>query len=171
MKLSIIIVSYNVSSYLRQCLLSIYQSNQFGSFEVIVVDNYSHDDSCQMVINQFPKVRLIVNNENLGFSKAVNIGLNKSNSDFVCILNPDSLVSDNTFKVLLDYITKHHNIGCIGPKILNPDGSLQLACKRSFPNLFSALFKLTGISRLFPRSHFFGEYNLMFSENNRNLFS
>ena len=104
MKLSIIIVSYNVSNYLRQCLQSVLTSNIFGSFEIIVVDNYSHDDSCRMVKNEFPSIKLIRNKENLGFSKAVNIGLEKSKGEFICLLNPDTLVSDNTFNKLLDYI-------------------------------------------------------------------
>ncbi len=106
MKLSIIIVSYNVSSYLRQCLQSIFKSNEFGTFEIIVVDNYSHDDSCQMLKNEYPKIHLIRNNENLGFSKAVNIGLEKSKGEYICLLNPDTLVSDDTFKKLLDYISQ-----------------------------------------------------------------
>jgi len=156
-----------VSSYLRQCLQSIFKSNEFGTFEIIVVDNYSHDDSCQMLKNEYPKIHLIRNNENLGFSKAVNIGLEKSKGEYICLLNPDTLVSDDTFKKLLDYITKNENIGCIGPKILNPDGTLQLACKRSFPDPFSAFFKLIGLSRLFPKSRLFGKYNLTFLDENK----
>ncbi len=116
-----------MSSYLRQCLQSVLNTIEFGAFEIIVVDNYSHDDSCQMVKNEFPQIKLIRNKENLGFSKAVNIGLEKSKGEFICLLNPDTLVSDNTFNILLDYITLNPNTGCIGPKILNPDGPLQLA--------------------------------------------
>ena len=156
-----------MSSYLRQCLQSVLNTNEFGAFEIIVVDNYSHDDSCQMVKNEFPQIKLIRNKENLGFSKAVNIGLEKSKGEFICLLNPDTLVSDNTFNKLLDYITLNPNTGCIGPKILNPDGTLQLACKRSFPDPFSAFFKLIGLSRLFPKSIRFGKYNLTFLDENK----
>ncbi|SVC90051.1 uncharacterized protein METZ01_LOCUS342905, partial [marine metagenome] len=146
---------------------SVLNTNEFGAFEIIVVDNYSHDDSCRMVKNEFPQIKLIRNKENLGFSKAVNIGLEKSRGEFICLLNPDTLVSDNTFNKLLDYITLNPNTGCIGPKILNPDGTLQLACKRSFPDPFSAFFKLIGLSRLFPESIRFGKYNLTFLDENK----
>ena len=167
MKLSIIIVSYNVCSYLRQCLQSIIKSNSFGEYEIIIIDNYSHDDSCRMVENEYPDIKLIKNNENLGFSKAVNIGIDNSNGEFICVLNPDTLVSDNTFHELLDYLKKNQNTGCIGPKILNPNGSLQLSCKRSFPNPLSAFFKLIGLSKIFPKSKYFGKYNLTFLDENK----
>ena len=166
MKLSIIIVSYNVCSYLRQCLQSVYQSNEFGTYEIIVIDNYSHDESCQMVQIEFPQITLIMNKKNLGFSKAVNMGINRAVGDNICILNPDTLVSDNTFKTLLQYISDNPQIGCIGPKILNPDGSLQLACKRGFPSPLTAFFKLIGLSRLFPASRLFGRYNLTYLNEN-----
>ena len=167
MKLSIIIVSYNVCSYLRQCLQSIIKSNRFGEYEIIIIDNYSHDDSCRMVENEYPEIKLIKNKENFGFSKAVNIGIDNSNGEFICVLNPDTLVSDNTFHELLDYLKKNQNTGCIGPKILNPDGSLQLPCKRSFPNPLSAFFKLIGLSKIFPKSKYFGKYNLTFLDENK----
>ena len=145
-------------SYLRQCLKSVYQAGDSVSFEVIVVDNYSHDNSCHMILQEFPKVKLIRNKGNSGFSKAVNQGLEKARGEYICLLNPDTLISDDTFEILLDYLTKHSSVGCIGPKILNPDGGLQLACKRSFPSPFTALSKMTGLSRLFPGSRLFGRY-------------
>ena len=120
-----------------------------------------------MLKDEFPKIHLIRNKENLGFSKAVNMGLENSRGEYICLLNPDTLVSDDTFKKLLDYITKNEKIGCIGPKILNPDGTLQLACKRSFPDPFSAFFKLIGLSRLFPKSRKFGKYNLTYLDENK----
>lgn len=156
-----------MSSYLRQCLQSVLNSNEFGAFEIIVVDNYSHDDSCQMVEDEFAQIKLIRNNRNLGFSKAVNIGLAESIGEYVCVLNPDTLISDNTFNKLLDYLDNNKNTGCIGPKILNSDGTLQLACKRSFPNPLTAFFKLMGLSRLFPKSKIFGKYNLTFLDENK----
>ena len=104
MKLSIIIVSYNVCSYLRQCLQSIIKTNRFEEYEIIIIDNYSHDDSCRMVENEYPHIKLIKNKENLGFSRAVNIGIENSVGEFICVLNPDTLLSDNTFSELLDYM-------------------------------------------------------------------
>ncbi len=166
MNLSIIIVSYNVSSYLRQCLQSIYQSNKPGTFEIIVIDNYSHDNSCLMVKDEFADVKLIQNKQNAGFSKAVNIGLEVSRGKFICVLNPDTLIRDDTFTVLLDYLIKHPNVGCIGPKILNPEGDIQLASKRSFPRPLIAFYKLIGLSHLFPKNRHFGKYNLTYLNDN-----
>ena len=166
MKLSIIIVSYNVCSYLRQCLHSIYQTANINDIEVIVVDNYSHDKTCDMIAKEYPKVRVIQNHVNLGFSKSVNIGLVHANGEYLCLLNPDTLISENTFTSLLDYIINHPKVGCIGPKIMNPDGTLQLACKRSFPHPLTAFFKLIGMSRLFPKSRLFGHYNLTYLDEN-----
>ena len=155
LKLSIIIVSYNVRTYLRQCLSSIYLTANIQDLEVIVVDNYSHDQTCKMLEDEYPQVQLIQNNVNMGFAKAVNIGQSYSKGDFLCILNPDTLVSENTFMTLLNYIEKHPQVGCIGPKILNSDGTLQLASKRSFPHPLTAFFKFAGLSRLFPKSRLF----------------
>ena len=166
MKLSIIIVSYNVCSYLRQCLHSIYQADNIKDIDVIVVDNYSHDKTCDMIADEYPKVRLIKNHVNLGFSKSVNIGQVHANGEYLCVLNPDTLVSENTFTTLLDYINNHPEVGCIGPKIMNPDGTLQLACRRSFPHPLTAFFKLIGLSRLFPKSPLFGRYNLTYLDEN-----
>ena len=108
MKLSIIIVSYNVCSYLRQCLYSIYQTVNIQDIEVIVVDNYSFDNTCNMITEEYPNVQIIRNHENLGFAKAVNIGLLHAKGEYLCILNPDTLVSYNTFKILLTFLKNHH---------------------------------------------------------------
>ena len=167
MKLSIIIVSYNVSRYLRQCINSIYQSDINSDFELIVVDNHSHDDTCDMLSNEFPLVKLIKNSDNLGFSKAVNIGISYSLGDYICFLNPDTLISSNTFQVLINYLENNVDVGSVGPKILNADGSLQLASKRSFPTPISAFFKFIGLSYLFPKNKYFGRYNLTYLDEDK----
>jgi len=167
LNLSIIIVSYNVGSYLRQCLQSVFQSEVVTSYEVIVVDNYSLDDSCQIVKEEFPQVKLIQNKNNHGFARAANQGVRYSRGKYVCFLNPDTLLSHDSLSTLLNNYESHPEIGCLGPKILNPDGSLQLACKRSIPNLQSAFFKLTGLSTLFPHSKKFGQYNLSYLDENK----
>ena len=167
MKLSIIIVSYNVSAYIRQCIQSILDSSNFGKYEIIVVDNDSYDDSCSMIKKEFSNIKLIQNSINMGFSKAVNQGISISKGEYICLLNPDTLISSDTFKILLQYINDNKNIGAIGPKILNPNGSLQLACKRSFPSLSSIIFKIFGLSKLFFKNKYFGKYNLTYlNENN-----
>ncbi len=167
MKLSIIIVSYNVSRYLRQCINSIYQSDINSNFELIVVDNHSHDDTCDMLANEFPLVRLIKNSNNLGFSKAVNIGISYSLGDYICFMNPDTLISSNTFQVLINYLENNVDVGSVGPKILNADGSLQLASKRSFPTPISSFFKFIGLSYLFPKNKYFGQYNLTYLDEDK----
>ena len=129
-----------MKNYLRQCLRSIYQSSIIENIEIIVVDNYSHDHTCEMIEYEFPKVRIIKNKNNVGFSKGINIGQKFAKGEYFCFLNPDTLISDNTFEVLLEYLDKYPQVGCIGPKILNADGTLLLASRRSFPYPMAAFF-------------------------------
>ena len=167
MKLSVIIVSFNVKSYLRQCLHSVLESTLIDNMEVIVIDNHSFDDSCDLVENEFPQVKLIKNNKNFGFSVAVNQGIEMSIGDYLCFLNPDTLIQDDTFSKLISSLKKDTDVGCIGPKILNSDGTLQKSCKRSFPTPMVALPKVLGLSRIFPKSKFFGKYNLSYLDENK----
>ena len=160
MKLSIIIVSYNVKSYLRQCLKSIFTSKGLSKLEVIIIDNHSFDGSCHFLRSKYPNIKLIENQKNLGFSVAVNQGIHEAKGEYVCFLNPDTLIQDDTFSVLISHIEAYPQVGCIGPKILNPDGTLQKSCKRSFPTPVVALPKVLGLNRLFPKSKWFGRYNL-----------
>ncbi|MBH31545.1 MAG: hypothetical protein CMG71_06085 [Candidatus Marinimicrobia bacterium] len=159
---SVIIVNYNVKDYLANCLKSIDDSNYSGPVEVIVVDNGSFDGSARMVRKRFPSVRLIENKSNLGFAKAVNIGLRESKGDYELLLNPDTVIEESTLSVLVKYMEEHRAVGICGPKILNADGSLQLACKRSFPTPWVALPKLLGLSRLLPGGRWTGQYNLTY---------
>ncbi|MED5475088.1 MAG: glycosyltransferase [Candidatus Neomarinimicrobiota bacterium] len=167
--LSIIIVSYNVRSFLKQCLKSVYQSNISIPYEVIVVDNYSFDQSCRMIENDFKQVKLFRNKSNLGFSKAVNIGVNKSNGKYICLLNPDTVVKNNSLNELCKYIKNNSDIGVVGAKIINPDGTTQLASKRSFPSLWVGISKFFGLNSLFPNSKIFGKYNRTYSDEDKIL--
>ena len=167
MTLSIIIVSYNVKSYLRQCLNSILVSRDVEKIEVIVIDNHSFDESCMLVKNEFPEVRLIENKKNVGFSVAVNQGIKTAKGDYICFLNPDTLIQEDTFVKLISHLKENPKVGCIGPKILNPDGTLQKSCKRSFPTPMVALPKVLGLSKLFPNSKWFGKYNLTYLDENK----
>ena len=167
MTLSIIIVSYNVKSYLRQCLNSILASRDVDKIEVIVIDNHSFDESCILVKNEFPEVRLIENKKNVGFSVAVNQGIKTAKGDYICFLNPDTLIQEDTFVKLISHLKENPQVGCIGPKILNPDGTLQKSCKRSFPTPMVALPKVLGLSKLFPNSKWFGKYNLTYLDENK----
>jgi len=167
MKLSVIIVSFNVKSYLRQCLHSVLASTHIDDLEVIVVDNHSFDDSCDLLKNEFPQIELIENQKNIGFSAAVNQGIDIARGDYICFLNPDTLIQEDTFIKLISHLEGNSQVGCIGPKILNPDGSLQKSCKRSFPTPLVALPKVLGLSRIFPKSKWFGKYNLTYLDENK----
>ena len=122
LNLSIIIVSYNVKNYLRQCINSIYSSKNINNFEVIVIDNHSFDDSSLMIKDKFPDVKLIQNCKNLGFSKAINQGIKLATGKYLCFLNPDTLIQNDTFSKLTNYMESDSSIGCIGPKIINANG-------------------------------------------------
>ncbi|MDZ7413372.1 MAG: glycosyltransferase [candidate division KSB1 bacterium] len=161
-ELAIIIVSYNVRDFLQQALTSIRKATAGIDAEVWVVDNASTDGTAAMVRRSFPEVKLIANERNVGFAAANNQVLRQCRAKVVCLLNPDTVVQEDTFRTLLDFLRAHPEAGMVGCKILNPDGSLQHACRRSIPTPWVAFTKLVGLSRLFPRSRLFGRYNLTY---------
>jgi len=161
-RLSVIIVNYNVKEFLEQSLQAIRKAAQVQETEVIIVDNHSVDRSVETVRENFPWVRLIANDTNRGFAAACNQGIRESGGEYVLLLNPDTLVQEDTFSTMVAYLDEHPDVGMAGCKILNPDGSLQLACRRSFPTLKTALPKVLGLSKLFPGSRLFGRYNLTY---------
>ena len=130
--------------------------------EIFVVDNASRDGSVAMVKENFPHVKLIENRSNAGFAKANNQAIKLARSKYLVLINPDTLVQEDTFVLLLDFFKNYPDAGMVGCKILNSDGSLQLACRRSIPTPWIAFTKLVGLSRLFPKSHLFGKYNLTY---------
>ena len=160
--ISIIIVSYNVKTFLHHCINSVKKASRGLNIELFVVDNHSIDGTGEMVQREFPEVRFIGNDENRGFGKANNQALKLSRGKYVLFLNPDTLIEENTLRVFLDFMDNNSNVGIAGPKILNSDGTLQLACRRSFPSPSIALPKLLGLSNLFPKSKVFGKYNLTY---------
>jgi len=160
--LSIVIVNYNVKEFLEQTLLSVIKSAMAATHEIIVVDNASSDGSVEMLRRKFPDVRLIANKTNRGFAAANNQGFAQTRGEFVLILNPDTVVQEDTVPTIIDFLRSHPDCGMVGCKILNPDGSLQLACRRSFPTPWVGFTRITGLSRLFPGSKFFGKYNLTY---------
>lgn len=166
-ELSIIIVNYNVKEFLEQLLFSLQKALQHVTSEVIVVDNASTDGSQQLIREKFRGVRLIENGENVGFARASNQGLRIARGEYLALLNPDTIVQEDTFSSMLSFFRSNPKIGMLGCKILNPDGSLQLACRRSFPSPWISFTKLSGLSRLFPRSKFFGKYNLTYLDPGR----
>lgn len=162
MDLSIIIVNYNVKEFLQNLLHSISKSTDKISREIIIIDNASNDGSVEFISEKFPEVNLFANKKNLGFSKANNIGINQAKGKYILLINPDTLVSEDTFEKMIDFFDKNPQIGLAGCKILNPDGTLQLACRRSFPGPWASFCKVTGLSNLFPQSRLFAKYNLTY---------
>ncbi|TDI83934.1 MAG: glycosyltransferase [Caldithrix sp.] len=160
--LSLIIVNYNVKEFLEQCLISVQKALKGISAEILVIDNSSADGSAELLRQEFPDLRLTLNSRNVGFAKASNQGLQIARGKFIALLNPDTLVQEDTFSKMLDFFRDRPKIGMLGCKILNPDGSLQLACRRSFPKPWVAFTKLSGLSYLFPKSKLFGKYNLTY---------
>ncbi|MBI2428802.1 MAG: glycosyltransferase [Ignavibacteriales bacterium] len=162
MDISVIIVNYNVREFLSNALTSLYTSLEGFQSEIFVVDNASDDGSVEMVSKNFPHVRLIANKTNVGFAKANNQALVQSKGKYILLINPDTLVQENTVRELIKFFETHDNAGMTGCKILNPDGTLQLACRRSFPTPWTAFTKTFGLSALFPTSKLFARYNLTY---------
>ncbi|SHH44130.1 hypothetical protein SAMN02745135_00815 [Caloranaerobacter azorensis DSM 13643] len=162
MDLSIIIVNYNTRELTRQTLQSIYKYNHNLDFEVIVVDNNSSDDSINMIKDEFPQVILIQNKENLGFSKANNIGINKSKGKYILLLNSDTIIQRDTLEIMVDFMETNKEVGAAGCKVVLPDGNLDKACKRSFPTPRNAFYNALKLDKLFPHNKKFGEYNLTY---------
>ncbi|MFN4180296.1 MAG: glycosyltransferase family 2 protein, partial [Armatimonadota bacterium] len=163
--LSIVIVSWNVQEDLKECLQSLLRTGNCGlgtgeqrlPIEVIVVDNASTDGTVEMVRREFPQVRLIVNSENIGYTKANNIGIKESRGKYILLLNPDTVVKPNALRALVDCAEAHPDAGIIGAKLLNPDGSIQRSA-RSFPDIGAGLFRNTFLGRLFPNNPFVRRY-------------
>ncbi len=162
MDLSVIIVNYNVKEFLQNLIHSLTKAAQNITYEIIVVDNASDDGSVELIKEKFPSVNLIVNQKNLGFSKANNIGLKIAGGTFVMLINPDTIVQEDTIQKMLKFFNDTPDAGLAGCKILNPDGSLQLACRRSFPGPWTSFCKVTGLSSLFPNNKIFARYNLTY---------
>ncbi|MFA4838675.1 MAG: glycosyltransferase [Candidatus Neomarinimicrobiota bacterium] len=162
MTVSVIIVSYNVKEFLYQCIVSLIKSLQGISGEIIVVDNNSADGSDEMVRFKFPDFKLIANKENRGFAAACNQGMKITKGQYILLLNPDTLIQEDTITTMIDFFQSRDDVGAAGCKILNTDGSLQKACRRSFPTPMTAFPKIVGLSWLFPKVKWFGKYNLTY---------
>lgn len=147
MKLSVVIVNYNVRYFLELCLRSVKAAITEVDAEIIVVDNNSSDDSCQMVSKSFPEVKLIANADNVGFSKANNQGVAIAQGDYVCILNPDTVVAEDTFSQLLNFSDSIPNIGIVSCKLIDGAGQFLPESKRHVPTPLIAIKKLVGFSK------------------------
>lgn len=164
MDLSIIIVSYNVKDYLRGAIASVRRSLDAGALtgEILVVDNASSDGSAAMLRSDFPDVRLFDPGENLGFGRANNLALRQARGEYLLLLNPDTIVGEDTFSTMVEFMRKHPEAGLAGCKLLNGDGTFQLSCRRGFPTPWASFTKLFGLARLLPHSKLFARYNLTY---------
>ena len=158
--LSIVIVNYNVKEFLSQCLDSIYQSKTNFGFEVIVVDNQSSDSGEVEILSQFPQVRWINNSENLGFGKANNVGFQAAKGTYTLILNPDTVLRSDTLEKSINYLKSHPEVGGLGIQGIDGSGQFLPESKRALPTPLVALWKISGLSALFPTSKTFAKYHL-----------
>ncbi|MCL4459989.1 MAG: glycosyltransferase family 2 protein [Chloroflexi bacterium] len=177
--LAIIIVNYNVCDLLRDCLKTVFSSEGGFSYEVFVVDNASKDGSVTMVSREFPQARLIESPFNGGYAYANNLALrvildgypslpavddetSSALPRYILLLNPDTALSLYVLRDMIQFMDSHPDAGAAGPQLIRPDGSLDLACRRSFPTPAVSFYRMLGLSKLFPRSRRFARYNLTY---------
>ncbi|MGZ3939754.1 MAG: glycosyltransferase family 2 protein, partial [Flavisolibacter sp.] len=168
MRLSVIIVNYNVKYFLEQCLLSVQKSAAGLEVQVMVVDNQSKDGSLEYLQPKFPGVHFIDNERNAGFAKACNRGLKCAKGELVLFLNPDTIVPEDCFTKCLSFFDTHPDCGALGIKMIDGSGKFLKESKRSFPSPLTSLYKLSGLSLLFPKSRVFGRYHLGHLDKNFN---
>jgi GT2 family glycosyltransferase len=161
MQLSVIILNYNVRYFLEQCVLSVQKALSTIDAEIIVIDNNSSDESCAMIKELFPNIKLIENEENLGFPKGNNIGVAQAKGEYICILNPDTVVAEDTFEKILNFVTlsavevPNSEIGIIGCKLIDGTGNFLPESKRGVPTPWVAFTKIFGLYKI---SNVFGKY-------------
>ncbi|GEQ85779.1 glycosyl transferase family 2 [Patiriisocius marinistellae] len=152
MKLSVIILNYNVRYFLEQCIESVIKATKNIDAEIIIIDNASSDDSCGMVKQKFPKLKLIENKENVGFSKANNQAVEQAVGEYVCILNPDTAVAENTFVDSLKFAESQKNIGAVGVYLMDGTGGFLPESKRNIPTPFVSFLKMIGFNKKYYAS-------------------
>lgn len=167
MKLSVIIVNYNVSCFLEQALISVYKALKNVEGEVFVVDNNSVDNSLEMLANKFPQVHVIANKDNVGFAKANNQAIRISKGEYVLLLNPDTVVEEDTFEKCIRFMDETPDAGGLGVKMVNGKGEFLPESKRGIPMPAVAFYKLFGLAKLFPKSQRFGTYHLTYLDNDK----
>ena len=156
-KLSVVIVSYKVRAYVEQCLMSLLRSLRDIDAEVFVVDNNSHDGTVQLIRSRFPHVKVMDSSHNLGFARANNAAIRQSTGEYVLLLNPDTIVAEDTISTVLDFMDAHPQAGSAGVAMQCVDGSLAPESRRGRPTPMTAFYKMCGLCAMFPRSRF-GRY-------------
>ena len=159
-QLTVIVVNYNVEYFLDQCLHSVRKASKNIDVEVIVVDNASMDGSVEMLQENYRDFRLILNEENVGFSKANNQGIEIAKGRYVLLLNPDTVVEEDSFEKVVEYLDAHPEVGGLGVRMIDGRGNFLPESKRGLPKPMVAFYKIFGLSRIFPKSKRFGQYHL-----------
>jgi len=167
MQLSVIILNYNVRFFLEQCVLSVQEALSTLEAEIIVVDNNSSDDSCLMMKEKFPSIKLIQNKENFGFPKGNNIGVSQAGGKYICILNPDTVVAEDTFIKILAFAERQTNLGIAGCKLIDGTGTFLPESKRGVPTPWVAFTKIFGLYKVFPKWSPFNQYYAQHLEQNQ----
>ncbi len=167
MKLAVVIVSYNVKHFLHQCLHAVERAMQGIDAAVYVVDNNSSDGSVEFLRPLHPGVHFISNKDNVGFARANNAAIRLSRSDYVLLLNPDTIVSEQTLERCISFMDTHPEAGGVGVKMLNADGTFAPESRRGVPTPFTAFCKFTGLCALFPKSRVVGRYYMRYLDAER----
>lgn len=158
MKLTVIIVNYNVKFFVEQCLDSLERALDGIDSEVFVVDNHSSDGSIEYLKPRFPKVIFIESNHNLGFARANNMAIRQAEGQYVLLLNPDTFVGEQTIKQAIEFMDQHPKSGGAGVKMFNTDGTKALESRRGLPTPLTSFYKMCGLCSKFPESRRFGKY-------------
>ena len=167
MKLSVIIVNYNVKHYLEQCIDSIEKAGQNITHEIIVADNNSSDGSIPYLKARFPQVTYIENKENLGFAKANNQAIRIAKGEYIMLLNPDTILGESALQDCITFMDSHPSAGAAGVRMLKSDGKFALESRRGIPTPFTSMCKMTGLCTLFPKSKTFGKYYMQYLDENK----
>ena len=161
---SIIIVAYNSCDFIPACLKSVRDACEGVDSQIIVLDNGSKDRIKPEIKKFFPEVLWLDSDKNLGFGKGCNLAEKQATKPFLFFINPDTVVSRDSFTKVLDFIEEHPESGTVGCRILNEDGTLQWACRRSFPTIISAVSKTVGLAAMFPNSKMLASYNMTYAD-------
>jgi len=166
--ISVVIVGWNAKRYLELCLESLEKARPKRSMEVLVVDNASSDGSVEMIESKFPWVKLVKSNENLGFSRGNNLGIRQTQGRYVALVNPDVIVFPGCLDALADFLEQNPRVGNVGPRVLNPDMSLQSSCRR-FPTLWNNFCSSARLEQIFKGSQFFAGEHMFYFGHDRTL--
>ena len=162
MRLSVVFLSYNTRDLTRQALSSVLAAAEGLEVEIFVVDNASADGSADVVAEEFPQVKLICNEANVGFAAGNNVALRQVAGEYVLLINTDTIVRRDALRTMVEFLDEHPEAGACGCKILDPDGTLQLDSRRGFPTPLAAFCKMSGLSRLFPKHPLIAHYHMTY---------